>query len=169
VGGGSSPLRRIFESPAFAGLSAFGLSSFQSAARRCARSAADRAPLAGETAALSELGTFDADLTSAVAYTECARIWNPIHTDPRVARSSGLHGAILHGTATLARCVSILARTMFDGDVGQIRSLSFRFSDPVALPSTVAVQAAVAGDGRLHFRATSGASTVLGKGIAEMI
>ena len=32
-------------------------------------------------------------------YTECARIWNPIHTDLAVARAAGLPGPILHGTA----------------------------------------------------------------------
>jgi acyl dehydratase len=126
-----------------------------------------RRPPAAEAAPLSDLGTFDADLASAVVYTECARIWNPIHTDPRVARASGLDGAILHGTATLARCVSILARELLDGDVGRIRTLSCRFSAPVALPSTVAVQAA-AGDGRLHFQATTGETTVLREGIAEL-
>src|SRR5262245_63914545 len=35
-------------------------------------------------------------------YTECARIWNPIHTDLAVVRAAGLSGPILHGTATLA-------------------------------------------------------------------
>src|SRR4029453_1637959 len=39
-------------------------------------------------------------------YTECARIWNPIHTDKAVARSAGLPDIILHGTATLALAVS---------------------------------------------------------------
>jgi acyl dehydratase len=35
-------------------------------------------------------------------YSECARIWNPIHTDAAVARAAGLPAIILHGTATLA-------------------------------------------------------------------
>src|SRR5574341_1571223 len=39
-------------------------------------------------------------------YTECARIWNPIHTDVAVARGAGLPDIILHGTATLALAVS---------------------------------------------------------------
>ena len=39
-------------------------------------------------------------------YTECARIWNPIHTDRAVARAAGLPDIILHGTATLALAVS---------------------------------------------------------------
>ena len=92
----------------------------------------------------------------------------PIHTDPRVARASGLDGAILHGTATLARCVSIIAGRLLDGDVGRIGGLTCRFGNPVALPSTVAVQAA-AGDGCVHFQATSGESTVLREGIVRVI
>src|SRR6185295_9608589 len=40
--------------------------------------------------------------TLAHVYTECARIWNPIHTDRAVARAAGLPDIILHGTATLA-------------------------------------------------------------------
>ena len=39
-------------------------------------------------------------------YTECAQIWNPIHTDIKVARDAGLPALILHGTATLALAVS---------------------------------------------------------------
>ena len=39
-------------------------------------------------------------------YTECARIFNPIHTDAAVARAAGLPEIILHGTATLALAVS---------------------------------------------------------------
>lgn len=121
-----------------------------------------------ETAPRSLLGTFEADLAGAVVYTECSRIWNPIHTDPRVARASGLDGAILHGTATLARCVSLIARHMLNGDVQRIVGLSCRFGDTVALPSTVAVQVAV-GDGCLHFQATRGDSTVLREGLVQVI
>ena len=39
---------------------------------------------------------------AAHVYTECARIWNPIHTDTAVTAKAGLPGIILHGTATLA-------------------------------------------------------------------
>ena len=36
---------------------------------------------------------------AAHVYTECARIWNPVHTDTAVADRAGLPGLILHGTA----------------------------------------------------------------------
>ncbi len=35
-------------------------------------------------------------------YTECASIWNPIHTERAVALAAGLPDIILHGTATWA-------------------------------------------------------------------
>src|SRR5215475_2966678 len=43
--------------------------------------------------------------SAAWVYTECARIWNPIHTDVAVAKRAGLSAPILHGTATLALAV----------------------------------------------------------------
>ena len=48
----------------------------------------------------------DVPANLALVYTECARIWNPIHTDLAVARGAGLAAPILHGTATLALAVS---------------------------------------------------------------
>src|SRR5581483_2296068 len=44
-------------------------------------------------------------------YTECARIFNPIHTDAAVAHRAGLPAIILHGTATLALAVSRIIDT----------------------------------------------------------
>jgi acyl dehydratase len=35
-------------------------------------------------------------------YTECAHIWNPVHTERKVALTAGLPDIILHGTATWA-------------------------------------------------------------------
>jgi hypothetical protein len=48
--------------------------------------------------------------TAAHVYTECARIWNPIHSDAAVASGAGLPGIILHGTATLALAVGVRGR-----------------------------------------------------------
>ena len=49
-------------------------------------------------------------------YTECAQIWNPIHTDIKVARDAGLPELILHGTATLALAVSRIVHSEAGGD-----------------------------------------------------
>jgi acyl dehydratase len=74
----------------------------------------------------------------ALTYTECARIWNPIHTDVAVAQRAGLPAPILHGTATLAKAVTtVLAHT--DTDPEQVRGLHVRFSAPAELPSTLTV------------------------------
>jgi acyl dehydratase len=66
---------------------------------------ADAPPASG---ALSEIGALDVPATLAHVYSECARIWNPIHTDVSYALAAGLPGLILHGTATLALGLSAL-------------------------------------------------------------
>jgi acyl dehydratase len=73
-------------------------------------------------------------------YTECARIWNPIHTDKAVARSAGLSDIILHGTATLALAVSAaLERAGGDPAAGIVR-IACRFTGMVPLPSVISVE-----------------------------
>ena len=73
-------------------------------------------------------------------YTECARIWNPIHTDKAVARSAGLPDIILHGTATLALAVSAaLERARVNPDAG-IARITCRFTGMVPLPSVITVE-----------------------------
>ncbi len=70
-------------------------------------------------------------------YTECARIFNPIHTDRAVALAAGLPDLILHGTATLALAISRLVDTFLDGDPGRVRRLGGRFSAMVLMPNTL--------------------------------
>jgi acyl dehydratase len=85
--------------------------------------------------------------TAAHVYTECARIWNPIHTDVVVARANGLPGVILHGTATLALAVSRVVARDLDGDPARVGEVRARFSGMVAMPSRLAVRGWRAGDG----------------------
>ena len=61
--------------------------------------------------------------TLAHVYTECARIWNPIHTDRAVARAAGLPDIILHGTATLALAISQTLRHDPRGPAAPVRAL----------------------------------------------
>ena len=72
-------------------------------------------------------------------YTECARIWNPIHTDRAVARAAGLPGIILHGTATLAHGVSTVVDQRADGHPDRIRRIACRFAAMVELPSSITI------------------------------
>jgi len=69
-------------------------------------------------------------------YSECARIWNPIHTDVAVARAAGLPDPILHGSATLALAVSQVIRRDLDGDPARVRAIAVRFTGMVAMPSS---------------------------------
>ncbi len=88
---------------------------------------------------------------AAHVYTECARIWNPIHTDPVVAKAAGLSDIILHGTANLAHAVSIIVASDADNDPAQVRRIAGRFAAMVPLPSTLTVNvwpANATGDGR---------------------
>jgi acyl dehydratase len=81
-------------------------------------------------------------------YTECARIWNPIHTDVAVARAAGLAAPILHGTATLALAISRAVEHHADGEASSVREVSARFTGMVAMPSTLTVRGrGRAGDG----------------------
>jgi acyl dehydratase len=72
-------------------------------------------------------------------YGECARIWNPIHTDRAVAGAAGLPGPILHGTATLALAVSAVLRHL-GAPAARVRRVAGRFGAMVLLPSTITVR-----------------------------
>jgi acyl dehydratase len=73
-------------------------------------------------------------------YTECAQIWNPIHTDIKVAREAGLPELILHGTATLALAVSRIVHSEAGGDPSRIARITGRFSGMVLMPSDITVR-----------------------------
>lgn len=77
---------------------------------------------------------------AAHTYTECARIWNPIHTDKAVALAAGLPDIILHGTANLAHGVSAVVKMRAGGDPSLIRRVACRFAAMVRLPSTITVR-----------------------------
>jgi acyl dehydratase len=76
---------------------------------------------------------------AAHVYTECARIWNPIHTDPDAARRAGLERIILHGTATHALGLTRVVDHYAGGDPGLVRRALGRFGGMVEMPSVVGV------------------------------
>ena len=76
---------------------------------------------------------------AAHTYTECARIWNPIHTDRAVALAAGLPGIILHGTATLAHGVTAVVDEQAQRRPERVHRIVARFSGMVELPSTITV------------------------------
>jgi len=90
--------------------------------------------------------TVDIAAGAAHVYTECSRIWNPIHTDARTAARAGLPGIILHGTATLAWAVTGLIDRLADGDPGGVSRLACRFASPVIMPTRLLVSASIEPD-----------------------
>ena len=90
---------------------------------------------------------------AAHVYSECARIWNPIHTDVAVARSAGLRAPILHGSATLALAVPQVISHDLGGDPARVREITARFSGLVFMPSTITVRGRGRAGNRLGFDA----------------
>ena len=107
----------------------------------------DRATWTGEpvAAAMSFVRPVDAHV-----YSECAQIWNPIHTDVAAARRVGLDAPILHGTATLARSVSI-AVDLTTAERSNVIGVTGRFRSPVRLGSTITVRVLARDDAHVWF------------------
>jgi acyl dehydratase len=57
-------------------------------------------------------------------YSECAAIWNPIHTEEPVARAAGLPRIIVHGTILWALAGVALADLLLGGETGRIARLT---------------------------------------------
>jgi acyl dehydratase len=79
-------------------------------------------------------------LAMAHVYSECAQIWNPIHTEKRVAIAAGLPDIILHGTATWAIAGREIVGRYLAGDWGQLSRLHGRFTGMVMLGSALEVR-----------------------------
>lgn len=109
---------------------------------RSIEAVADPAPHRG---ALPRVGEIAVPATAAHVYTECARIWNPIHTDIAYARAAGLPDIILHGTATLALSISRLL-FILQIEPKAVRRVRCRFAGMVTMPATLAVHALREGD-----------------------
>ena len=73
-------------------------------------------------------------------YSECADIWNPIHTERRVALAAGLPDIILHGTATWALAAREIVRHCCAGDSRRLQRLYGRFAAMVIPGSTIEIE-----------------------------
>jgi hypothetical protein len=95
-------------------------------------------------------------LHAAQQYTECARIFNPIHTEPSVARAAGLPDIILHGSATKAMALTAVVDRCFDGDARHITRLCGQLRGMVMMNSVISVEGlaeeVVDGERRILFR-----------------
>ena len=111
-----------------------------------------------------EYSKIDIPANAAHVYTECARIWNPIHTDIAYARAAGLPAIILHGTATLALSISRALRNLNE-DPAAVRRVQCRFSGMVEMPSQLSVHAALQ-DKTVRFETRNAAGEpVIGRGV----
>ena len=86
------------------------------------------------------------DRFAAHTYSECARIWNPIHTDSAHAAEHGLPGVILHGTATAARALTVVVNGPLGGDPARVTGMSCRFTSMVLMPNTLTVRYGLTGE-----------------------
>jgi acyl dehydratase len=84
-------------------------------------------------------------------YTECASIWNPIHTERAVALAAGLPDIILHGTATWALAGREVLRLYADSDPRRLRRLRGRFRAMVLPGTDIRVEHTCGDDGVVHF------------------
>jgi acyl dehydratase len=73
-------------------------------------------------------------------YTECADIWNPIHTERKVALAAGLPDIIFQGSAIAAIAARELTNRVGHGDPSQLKRLVGQFRAMVVPGSDIAVE-----------------------------
>lgn len=84
-------------------------------------------------------------------YTECADIWNPIHTEREEALAAGLPDIILHGTATWALAGREVIRVCCGGDPARLKRLYGRFTAMVIPGTSIRVTLEEPKDGAVGF------------------
>jgi acyl dehydratase len=103
-------------------------------------------------------------------YTECARIWNPIHTDRAVALRAALPDIILHGTATLGLALSKLIDGILEGAPARVRRVCCRFGAMVLMPSTLTLEITGATESEIAFRVlTADGSAAISAGYVAFV
>lgn len=80
-------------------------------------------------------------------YTECADIWNPIHTEREVALAAGLPDIILHGTATWALAVREVIADQLGGMPERLARFTGRFTGMVIPGTEITVRHAMTDSG----------------------
>lgn len=102
-------------------------------------------------------------------YSECAEIWNPIHTERAVALAAGLPDILVHGTITWAISArEVLAAT--GCGLLAMRRLSARFRNIVIPGTSIAVNfGALGADGGISFSTlNSDRQQALANGLVEI-
>ena len=78
---------------------------------------------------------FPIDPQAPHVYTECADIWNPIHTERKVALAAGLPDIILHGSANITIALREVINRNLSGDPTRVRRFAGQFRGMV-IPGT---------------------------------
>lgn len=92
---------------------------------------------------------------AAHVYTECASIWNPIHSERRFALAQGLPDVILHGTATWAMAGREIVALYAGGDPTRLLRLRARFKSPVIPGHPITLMHGAFEPGVVHFQVTN--------------
>jgi acyl dehydratase len=105
-------------------------------------------------------------------YTECAQIWNPIHTERRVALAAGLPDIILHGTATWALAATQLIHGCAGGEPTRLQRLVGRFAAMVIPGTTITLHYGAAPEAQqiVRYRVCNAeGSSAIDRGMAVLI
>ena len=85
--------------------------------------------------------TLPVDPQAPHVYTECAGIWNPIHTERKVALAAGLPDIILHGSASLLIALREVINRNLGGDPTRVTRFAGQFRGMVIPGTDVTVNA----------------------------
>ncbi len=97
-------------------------------------------------------------------YSECAEIWNPIHTERAVALAAGLDDILIHGTALWA-----LAGLALTPPGERLTRLAARFQSPAWAGEAVTLRAGETADSQTPFQLTAPDGRILCEGFAEVL
>jgi len=103
----------------------------------------DRVPLPDTsegTAQSSWSKEIEITANTAQIYSECAQIYNPIHTEKQVALRAGLPNTILHGVCTQSIAIGVILDHICDGDPKQLRRVCGRYRAMVLPNSTIKIR-----------------------------
>jgi len=103
-------------------------------------------------------------------YSECARIWNPIHTERAVALAAGLEDIIVHGTITWTLAAREICRIAVSGDFLKLERLAANFRSPIIAgkPMSIFMQQ-TPGQSSIAFNARNDREEIiLGNGVIEL-
>lgn len=128
----------------------------------------DPPPLPAPPASLPSEVRLHVAREAAHVYGECADIWNPVHSERRVALGVGLPDIVLHGTASWAISGREIVKAYAGGDPTCLRRLRARFQAPIVPGGDIALAHGPGGKGQAHFRvANARTETALADGYAE--